>query len=69
MKISLQSWNALLLGPFVLCLTYLSGTTAYADVAGRAVAIGLMIYLSLPVLILLIVDGVKLRQYLQNRKK
>jgi hypothetical protein len=69
MKISLQSWNALLLGPFVLCMTYLSGTTAKADAAGRAVAIGIIFYLAIPVTILLIVDAIKLYQYLQLRRK
>lgn len=68
MKISLQTWNAILLGPSVLALTYLSQTPLKADPVGRVVAFGLILYLALPVLILLIVDSIKIYHYVQRRK-
>ena len=63
MKISLQSWNAILLGPAVLALTYLSQTPAKPDPGGKAVAYGVLFYLAIPIVILLIVDGIKIYKY------
>ena len=68
MKLSLQTWNGILLGPFVLSLTYLSQPSSSADIGSRAVAIGIIFYLIIPVLVLLTVDVIKLRQYLLSRK-
>ena len=68
MKISLQTWNAILLGPFAIALAYLSQASSKADVGGRAVAVGVLFYLIIPVIILLVVDVIKLRQFYKSRK-
>lgn len=67
MKISLQTWNAILLGPAVLALSYLSQPSAKPDLGGRAVAIGVIFYLAIPIIILLIVDGIKIYQHYQKK--
>lgn len=69
MKISLQSWNAILLGPAVLALTYLSQAQSKPDPGGRAAAFGILFYLAIPVVILLIVDGIKIQQHFSKRGK
>lgn len=66
MKITLPTWHAVLLGPLILAAQYLSvpGTS----LANRAVAIGLIFYLAIPAIVLLVVDVIKVRQYLKQRK-
>ena len=60
MKMRLSTWHAILLGPTVLALQYL--TIAGIPPANRAVAIGIIFYLVIPVIILLVVDGIKIYQ-------
>lgn len=69
MKISLQSWNAILLGPAALALTYLSQTPSKPDPGGKAAALGILFYLAIPIVILLIVDGIKIQQYFSKKGK
>ncbi len=69
MKISLQSWNAILLGPAALALTYLSQTPAKPDPGGKVVALGVLFYLAIPIAILLVVDSIKIKQHYSNKGK
>lgn len=66
MKLSLQTWNAILLGPFILAVQLLSDRNI--STPSRALATGLLLYLAIPVIILLIVDTIKLYQYLKRRR-
>jgi hypothetical protein len=67
MKLRLSTWNAILLGPFVLAAQYL--TTPNVSPANRAVAMGILLYLALPALVVLIVDAIKLRRLIVHRKE
>ncbi len=69
MKISLQTWNAILLGPTALALTYLSQTPSKPDPGGKLVALGVIFYLAIPVVILLIVDAIKFQQHFSKKGK
>ncbi len=67
MKLRLSTWNILLLGSSFIAANYLFLPTTKNDPGGRALAIGVLFYLVIPVIILLVVDGMKIYQYYRGK--